>query len=110
MSDLRSLFTAVAGQAELIIDSNVTPLMRVNLADILVPGTPSQEAISSDNQLAMRLIRPEILIQSVGITKSYAPYGKPQAGMYAIVGVSILAAGLLGAAGSWLLCKNYVNV
>ncbi len=108
MTDIRSLFTAVAGQAELIIDSNVTPKITVNLADILVPGTPSTSAIQSDYPLAMRLIRPEIAIQSVGIERSYAPYGKPQAGMYAIVGASLVAAGLLGAAGSWLICKNYI--
>jgi hypothetical protein len=106
--DVRSLFTAVAGQAELEIDSNVTPIIKVNLADILVPGTPSQGAIQSDYPLIMRLIKPEIAIQAIGIERSYAPYGKPQAGMYAIIGVSVVAAGLLGAAGSWIICKNYV--
>ena len=107
MVDVRSLFTAVAGQAELIIDSNVTPVITVNLADILVPGTPSSGAIQSEYPLAMRLIRPEIAIQSIGIERSYAPYGKPQAGMYAIIGVSLVAAGLAGAAASWIYCKNH---
>lgn len=109
MADIRSIFTAVTGQAELVIDSNVTPRIKINLADVLVPGTPSQTAIQSDHPFLLKLIRPEIAIQAVGIERSYAPHGKPQAGMYAIVGVSILTAGLLGAAASWLICKNYVG-
>ena len=108
MADIRSIFTAVAGQAELVIDTNVTPKIRVNLADILVPGTPSPNALQSDYPLMLRLIRPEVAIQSIGLERSYAPHGKPQAGMYAIIGVSIIATGLLGAAASWIICKNYI--
>ena len=107
MADIRSIFTAVAGQADLTIDSNITPKITVNLADILVPGQPSQTAIQSNNPLLMRIIRPEIAIQSVGIERSYAPYGKPQAGMYAMIGLGLFIACLTGGATTWLFCKNY---
>jgi hypothetical protein len=108
MPDMRSLLTAVAGQAELVIDSNVTPKIVVNLADILVPGTPSNTAIQSDHPLMMKLIRPEIAVQTIGIEQSFAPFGKPRAGMYAIVGVSVVAAGVFGALLSWAVCKKYI--
>ena len=108
MADIRSLFTAGTGDAELVIKSNVTPEITVKLADLLIPGQPSKQVIASDHPLIMRAIKPELIIQTLGIERAYSPYGRPRAGMASMVLAGIVCSGLVGAIISWAVCKNYL--
>lgn len=108
MADIRSLLTAGTGDAELVIKSNVTPEITIKLADVLVPGGSAQRAITSDHPLLMKLIRPELIIKTLGIEDNYSPYGRPQAGMYSMVLVGLVSSGLIGALLAWAVCKNFI--
>lgn len=108
MSDIRSLFNAGTGDAELVIRSHVTPEITIKLADLLIPGQPSEQAIASDHPMIMRAIKPELIIQTLGIERPYSPYGRPRAGMASIILAGVACSGLVGALISWAICKNYV--
>jgi len=96
-----------AGQPELIFRSQVTPEIRINLANLLNPST-SQSAIQTkqSNAAAMRLIRPEILITSMGVERSVAPYGKPTSNFYSTALSGAAAMMLVGGATAWWLCRR----
>lgn len=108
MADLRSIIQAGTGDADLVIRSNVTPEITIKLADVLAPGQPSQQAISSQHPLLMQFIKPEIIVKTLGVEKPYSPYGRPRAGMpQMIVGV-LLSSGLIGAVLAWVVCHRLV--
>lgn len=98
--------------AEVVIESNVTPEITIDLAAALQPGPPPNTAIKGSDQLALRIIQPEIEITTLGgaLRKSIAPYGKPRAGMFTILLFSIGAAGLIGGAIAWNVCRNRIGV
>jgi hypothetical protein len=108
MTNLRSLFKAGTGDADLVIKTNITPEITIKLADLLVPGQASKEAIASDHPMIMRVIKPEVIINSMGIEKAYSPFGRPRAGMASMLLAGVLSSSLVGALISWLICKNYV--
>lgn len=108
MADLKSLFTAGTGDAELVIRSNVTPEITIKLADLLLPGQPSKQVVASGHPLLMRAIKPELIIQTLGMERAYSPYGRPRAGMASMVFAGLICSGLIGAIISWAICKNYV--
>ena len=108
MTDLRSLFKAGTGDADLVIKTNITPEITIKLADLLVPGQPSEQAIASDHPMIMRAIKPEIIINSLGIERAYSPFGRPRAGMASMVLAGVLSSGFVGALLAWLICKNYI--
>lgn len=102
---------AVTG-AEIVIESNVTPEIVIDLAAALQPGPPPKTAVSGSNELALRLIQPEIEISTLGgaLKKSIAPYGKPRTGMFSILMFSVAAAGLIGAGIAWKICRDRVGI
>lgn len=97
--------------AEVIIESNVTPEIVIDLAAALQPGPPPDTAVSGSNKLALRLIQPEIQISTLdgALKKSIAPYGKPRTGMFSILMFSVGAAGLVGAAIAWKICRDKIG-
>lgn len=101
---LRSL--ASAGGAQLIIRSNITPEIRINVADLAKPGTPPQTAVQGDNAVLMSLIKPEVIMTGLGIEKSLAPYGKPTTGMFTLVAVGAGIAAALGGLLAWKICRG----
>lgn len=96
-----------AGQSEVIFRSQVTPEIRINLANLLNPST-SQNAIqtNSSNTVAMRMIKPEILLTTMGVEKSVAPYGKPTTNFYSTAVYGAVAMMLVGGATAWWLCRR----
>jgi hypothetical protein len=101
---LRNL--ASAGGAQLIIRSNVTPEIRINVADLAKPGTPPKTAVQGDNAVWMNLIKPEVVMTGLGVEKSLAPYGKPTTGMFTMVAVGAGIAAALGGLVAWKICRG----
>ena len=107
MADLRTLFNAGTGNSELTIKTNISPEITIKLADLLVPGQPSTQVIASDHPMLMRLIKPEVIIKTLGLERAYSPFGRPRSGMYSTVLLGFGASGLVGALLTWAICKNY---
>lgn len=107
MTDLRALFNIGTGDSELTIKTNITPEITIKLADLLIPGQPSAQVISSDHPIIMRLIKPEVIIKTLGLERAYSPFGRPQSGMYSTVLLGLVASSLVGALLTWAVCKNY---
>lgn len=95
-----------AGSPQLIIRSNLTPEIRINIADLTKPGAPSQTAVQGDNLALMRLIKPEVIMTIAGVEKSHAPYGKPTTGMFTLVAVGVGVAAALGGLVAWKICRG----
>lgn len=93
---------------KLVVSSNLSPDITIDLAQMLKPGDTSQ-AISSEDQFILHLIRPEVIITGFGMRKSMAPYGRPYAGMVYVCIAGILITGLLGAAITWSICSKVGN-
>lgn len=95
-----------ASKPELIISSNITPDITVDLSQFLTTSSaPPTQAVTGTNKLTLQLLQPEITFTSLGVQKTIAPYGKPVANMYLAVGVGLLACGLLGALTAWKFCE-----
>lgn len=107
MTDLRTLFNAGTGDSELTIKTNISPALTIKLADLMVPGQPSTEIISSDHPLLMRLIKPEVIVKILGLERAYSPFGRPRSGMYSTILLGLVASGLVGGLLTWAVCKNY---
>lgn len=91
---------------ELIISSNITPDITIDLSKFLsTSGAPPAQAVSGSNKLTLQLIQPEITFQSLGMQKTVAPYGKPVANMYLAILVSLVACAFAGALVTWKLCE-----
>jgi len=97
--------------AEIVIESNVTPEIIIDLAAALSPSPPDT-AVSGSNELALKLIQPEIEVSTLqgALRHSIAPYGKPRAGMFSMLILSTAIAGLIGAAIAWNICRNRIGV
>ena len=93
---------------KLVVSSNLSPDITVDLAQMLKPGDASQ-AISSEDKLLLYMIRPEVIITGFGMRKSIAPYGRPYAGMVYVFLAGILITGVLGAAIAWSICSKVGN-
>jgi len=101
--ELLSNFTKATG-GELIFRSQLTPEIRIDLANLMQPR-PSPAAVSSSDATALRVIKPEIILRGLGAEKSIAPYGKPSPHFYVNVLIASAAVGLLSAGLAWRLCK-----
>jgi len=94
-----------AGGMQLVLKSNVTPEIIIDVSQLAKPGAEAQTAVQGDPVL-MRLIKPELLVRGLGVEKSIAPYGQPQAGMFTMVAVGTAIAGALGAIIAWRICRG----
>lgn len=95
---------------KLVVSSNLSPDITIDLAKMVGPGSGDPSAaISSEDKLLLRLIKPEVEITGFGMQKKMAPYGSPQAGMVWVFLASILITGLLGAAITWAICSRVGN-
>ena len=83
--------------AKLKISSNLTPDITIDLAQATKSDAPASSVVSAEDNLALKFMKPEIILSSFGIEKIISPYGRPQAGMFNIVIVSLGAAALIGA-------------
>jgi hypothetical protein len=106
MDILRSVTGAATANAQVVIRSNITPEIRINLAELAKPGAPSAAAVQSDNATLMKLIKPEVIITGLGLEKRMAPYGSPKAGMFTIVAVGVSVAAALGGLVAWKICRG----
>ena len=107
MTDLRALFNAGTGNSELTLKTNITPEITIKLADLLVPGQPSSDVVASEHPMLMRLIKPEIIVHTLGIERAYSPFGRPRSGMYSTVLMGLVTSCLVSALVTWAVCKNY---
>lgn len=95
-----------AGGAQLIVRSNLTPEIRIDISQLAKPGEPAKTAVQGENAVLMNFIRPEVVVTGLGVEKSIAPYGKPSAGMFNVVIGGVLVAGAIGAAIAWKICRG----
>lgn len=95
-----------SSNSEVIIRSQFTPEIRINLASLLL-GKGKEETFKSDGgNLALQLIKPEIIVRSLGVEKSLAPYGRPEQNYAAVLVASLLGAAALGGAVAFYICKK----
>lgn len=112
LGNAADLFRSVAGAAttgaQIIIKSNVTPDIKIDIGNLLKPGPgiPPQTAVQSDNVTLMKLIKPEVIITGLGLEKSIAPYGKPTTGMFTVVAIGVGVAAALGGLMAWKICRG----
>lgn len=95
-----------AGGAQLIVRSNLTPEIRIDISQLVKPGTPADTAVQGQNTALMSLIKPEVVVTGLGVEKSIAPYGKPTAGMFTVVAVGAISAASIGALIAWKICRG----
>jgi hypothetical protein len=91
---------------ELIFRSNVTPEITIDLSSLVSKQDPKPDAVSGSNKLALQFIKPEILIQALGVQKSIAPYGEPSTGMYTYVLGGLASAALIGGLLTYGICRD----
>lgn len=95
-SDLFNIFQKT--DSYIVLRSNITPEIAFNIADLLKPGTPSQaaaeKAVSSENPLLMKLVKPRITIRGLGMSKSIAPYGDPSKSAWILALAAFVLLGL----------------
>ena len=94
-----------AGGSTLVFRSNVTPEITIDIAN-LVSSSPSPSAVSSKDRTALGLIQPELVVSSLGVEKSYAPYGRPSPNFYLNILFVAGVAGVLGAGIAWRFCRK----
>lgn len=99
---------------EIVFSSNVTPDIIINLSEAVgSKGTPAtaKKAIkgAEGESVVLKLLRPEVTIETLGTQESFAPYGKPYAGMHIIILSSLAITGVLAGAIAWYICKYKVN-
>lgn len=102
---------------QIIFSSNVTPDIALDLSEIL--SAKKQQPTTDESKKALkgsgigsqilRLIRPEVIIETLGMEKSYAPYGHPYKQTYIFVLLGIGAVGILGASIGWNICRNKIG-
>ena len=93
-------------QARLMISSNLTPDITIDLAQAMKSDAPATSVVSAKDNAMLRLMKPEIIFSTLGVEKVISPYGRPQAGMFNIVLASLGAAALIGAAITWKACSR----
>jgi len=101
---LRGFLTA--GGAKLIVRSNLTPEITIDLAQLTRPGIPSATAVQGQNAALMRLVKPEVIVTGLGVEKSFAPHGRPTAGMFTVVIVGAGVAAAIGGLIAWRICRG----
>lgn len=104
--DPRELVSTIAGgaNAQIVFRSQLTPEIRMNVADMLAGRASSVQTDSGPG--VMNLFRPEITITAAGVEKHIAPYGRPVANYFALLAGGAVATTLIGAAIAWRLCRG----
>lgn len=98
---------ARGGNASLVIKSNVSPDITLNIADILSPSSANPQLISSPDQSKLQWIKPEVELRVMGASSTYSPYGSPSGDAYIYLILAFVIAALLGAKISWTLCRSF---
>jgi len=94
-----------AGGSKIIFRSQLSPEITIDIANLIGPR-PTPAAVSSADATALKFIKPEVVITTLGVEKSFAPYGKPSPNFYLNILFATAAAGLLGAGIAWKICKS----
>jgi len=106
-TDALNTFVGEASKnAKIIIRSNVTPEITIDIAQLMKPGAPAPTSVSSDNAALMKLIKPEVVITGLGVEKKMAPYGSPKAGMFMVVATALGVSAVLGGLIAWRVCRG----
>jgi len=106
---LNSLVGAAGGASDgvkIVIRSNVTPEITIDVAQLLKPGTPPASSVSGENAAMLSLIKPEVVVKGLGLEKVMAPYGNPRAGMFTVIATGGLIAAALGGLVAWRICRG----
>ena len=94
---------ASGAQARVIIRSQMTPEIRLDIAQLL-EGRDS--GVTSPSPGYMKIMKPEIIVSVGGLERSIAPYGRPTANYFMVFIGGAVAMGLIGAAIAWRLCRG----
>lgn len=90
--------------------SNVTPEIIIDVPSLLREEQAAEGGVVSteSNQLAMRLIAPQISFRAknLGLSKAVAPYGPPTPNAWIMFLVVIVASGMIGAKIAWTICNK----
>ncbi len=98
---------AKTANASIAIKSNTSPDIVINIADLLAPGADPTGApsVSSSNQSALRWIKPQIVIRTMGNDTTFSPYGEPNSLGFIGLAVAAILMALLGAKMALMLCR-----
>ena len=94
---------ASGAQARVIIRSQMTPEIRLDIAQLL---EGKDAGVSSPSPGYMQLMKPEVIVSVGGLEKSIAPYGRPTANYFMVMLGGAVASTLIGAAIAWRLCRS----
>ena len=92
--------------SEIIIRSQVTPEIRIKLANLMAGRQKEETFQSSGGSVALKVIKPEVIIRSLGTERSVAPYGKPEQNYMAITLVTLIGSALVGASLAFYVCRK----
>jgi len=93
-------------QNALVFSSNVTPEITIDLEALLKPGQPPNTAVQGKSQLALNLIKPEIVITAFNTQRVIAPYGIPEQRAWLYIVVILALAGLCGGGIAYSYCAK----
>lgn len=97
---------ASAGGAKIIVRSNLTPDITIDLAQLMKPGEPASTAVQSPNTAVMQFIKPEVEVTGLGVSKTFSPHGRPTAGMFTVLAAGAAAMATLGGLIAWKICRG----
>lgn len=97
---------AKTANASLVVKSNVSPDITLNIADILFPTSDNPQLISSQDQSKLQWIKPEVEIRIMGSSSTYSPYGSPSGDAYLYLILAFVICALLSAKITWGLCRS----
>jgi len=107
ISNLLSVASS-ATQNTLTIRSQITPDIVIDLNKLVSsdPSVPANEAVQSQSSTLMNWIRPELIVNAVGIQKTIAPYGEPTQDLTVYVGAAVVGILALGAFLAFSVCRK----
>jgi hypothetical protein len=106
LPDVLNALVGGANSPKVIIRSNITPEITIDIAQLMKPGAAPATSVQGDNAVLMNLIKPEVVVTGLGVEKVTAPYGRPRAGMFMVVATGIGVAAALGGLIAWKICRG----
>lgn len=91
---------------EIVIRTQVTPEIKINLANLAAGKQKEETFQSSGGSVALKVIKPEVSIRTMGVEKVVAPYGRPEQNYVAVALATLFGSALVGASLAFYVCRK----